>query len=86
MVLGLPVWIGAWILREAGISIAGGWFGWGALLLAYLAGVTVIIARTQRTHGLLCPGCGRPLGVELGKLTESGNCKKCGRKVVESPI
>lgn len=85
MAVGLPIWIGAWVLRKAGLVIEGGWIRWGLLLLAYLAGVAAIIARTQRAHGLSCPGCGKPLGVDLGKLTGEGDCKRCGKKVAQSP-
>lgn len=85
MAIGLPAWLGASIVQKLGFQLpATGRIGWLVLLLIYILGVVVIIRRTQATFGLVCPHCKRLLGVELTKLTKSGDCARCGGNIVKS--
>jgi hypothetical protein len=83
--LGVPPWIGFYVLQKMG-------FNWGytnfaralglVLLGVYIIGVYRIVRRTQRDCDLVCPKCNGLLGPQLGGIGKSGECRKCGEKIV----
>jgi hypothetical protein len=84
MAIALPPWIAIYILEKMRIHIvqthaarAG-----GLLILAiYVIGVMRIFKRTQRDCDLVCPKCKGLLGPQLSRVSDEGDCKKCGEKL-----
>ena len=85
MIVAVPAWIALTVLQR---------FGFGGsdhsvravglvLLIFYLVGVGVLLRRTQRDNGLICPKCGGLLGPELQQVSEKGECCRCGEVIVK---
>lgn len=86
MIVAVPAWITLTVLQRLGfggvadhsIRAAG-----LILLILYLIGVVIIVRRTQRDHGLVCPKCGGLLGPELRQVTGKGECCRCGQVIAK---
>lgn len=86
MIVAVPAWIALTVLHRLG-------FGGVAdhsvravgliLLILYLVGVVIIVRRTQRDHGLVCPKCDGLLGPELRQVTDKGECCRCGEVIAK---
>lgn len=86
MIVAVPAWIALTVLQRLG-------FGGVAdhsvravgliLLVLYLVGVVIIVRRTQRDHGLVCPKCDGLLGPELRQVTDKGECCRCGEVIAK---
>jgi hypothetical protein len=84
--LGVPPWIGFYALQKMGLNWGNTNFvrAVGVLFLGiYLVGVFRIIRRTQRDCDLICPKCKGLLGPQGGGLNATGECRKCGEKIVD---
>ena len=86
MLVAVPAWIALTVMHRLGLggpadnSIR----AVGMLLLVlYLVGVGVILRRTQRDNGLICPRCSGLLGPELRQVSEKGECCRCGEVIVK---
>ena len=86
MIVAVPAWIALTVLQRFGFGVhadnsirAVGML----LLVLYLVGVGVILRRTQRDNGLVCPKCGGLLGPELRQVNEKGECCRCGEAIVK---
>jgi hypothetical protein len=53
------------------------------LLIFYLIGVALIVRRTQRDNGLVCPKCDGLLGPELRQVSAKGECCRCGEIIAK---
>jgi hypothetical protein len=86
MLVALPAWLALTVLQQLGLgtiadnSIRAVGF---ILLGVYIIGVVLIMQRTQRDHGLVCPKCAALLGPELRQVTDKGECAKCGDIIVK---
>jgi hypothetical protein len=86
MIVAVPAWILLTVLQRLGLgtiadnSIRAVGF---VLLIVYIVGVVIIIRRTQRDHGLVCPKCGALLGPELRQVSQKGECCRCGDEIVK---
>lgn len=86
MIVAVPAWIALTVLQRLG-------FGGVAdhsvravgliLLVLYLIGVVIIVRRTQRDHGLVCPKCDALLGPELRQVSDKGECCRCGQIIAK---
>jgi hypothetical protein len=86
MIVAVPAWILLSVLQRLGLgTIADNSIrAVGAvLLLVYIVGVVVIVRRTQRDHGLVCPKCAALLGAELRQVSRKGECGHCGEQIVK---
>jgi hypothetical protein len=86
MIVAVPAWMGLTVLQRLGLgSVAdNSTRAVGLVLLAvYVIGVILIIRRTQRDHGLVCPKCGALLGPELRQVSDKGDCVRCGETIVK---
>jgi hypothetical protein len=87
MIVAVPAWIALTVMQRLGFggptqnSIRAVGL---ALLILYLLGVGVVLRRTQRDNGLVCPKCGALLGPELHHVSEKGECCRCGELIVKS--
>ena len=86
MIVAVPAWLALTILQRLGIggpadnSIrAAGMI----LLILYLAGIVLIVRRTQRDHSLVCPKCNGLLGPELRQINDHGECCRCGETIAK---
>jgi hypothetical protein len=87
MIVALPAWMGLTVLQQLGLGyvVGNSARAVGAiLLLVYIWAVIVVVRRTQRDHGLVCPKCDALLGSELRQVTENGECAAC-REVIIKP-
>ena len=86
MLVAVPAWIALTVLQRLGLGGAADnsirAVGL-ALLILYLVGVSVVLRRTQRDNGLVCPKCGGLLGPELRHVNEEGECCRCGEVIVK---
>ena len=85
IVLGVPPWIGFYALQKMGFNLGNTHFvrAVGVVLLGvYIVGVYRIVRRTQRDCELVCPKCGGLLGAEGGGVSATGECRKCGERIV----
>jgi hypothetical protein len=86
MLVALPAWLALTVMQRIGLgtiadnSIRAVGF---VLLGIYILGVVVIIRRTQRDHGLVCPKCNGLLGPELRQVTHKGECTHCGEVIAK---
>ena len=86
MMVVVPAWIVLTVLQRLGVggpaqnSIRAVGL---ALLIFYLLGVGILVRRTQRDNGLVCPKCGGLLGPELAHVSEKGECGRCGELIVK---
>ncbi|HUS34734.1 MAG TPA: hypothetical protein VM680_05215 [Verrucomicrobiae bacterium] len=86
MIVLVPAWIALTVLQRLG-------FGGVAdhsiravgltLLILYLVGVVIIVRRTQRDNGLVCPKCDGLLGPELRQVSDKGECCRCGELIAK---
>jgi hypothetical protein len=86
MIVAVPAWLALTVMQRLG-------FGGVAdhsvravgliLLVLYLVGVVIIVRRTQRDHGLVCPKCEALLGPELRQVTDKGECCRCGEVIAK---
>lgn len=81
-----PVWIGAFVAMRLGyerqvnrISLPVG----VVLLVCYFAGVVKIWSTAARDADVTCPHCKATLGLSLKKVMATGDCPKCGEKVMK---
>jgi hypothetical protein len=86
MALGLPPWIALYALEKMGVHLAYTIFARavGLLILGvYVIGLFRIFNRTQRDCDLVCPKCKGLLGPQLGRVSKTGECRKCGEKLID---
>ena len=86
IVVAVPAWIGLTVLQRLGLgSIADNSIrALGLILLVlYLVGAVLILRRTQRDNGLICPKCDGLLGPELRQVSDDGECCHCGERIAK---
>lgn len=86
MMVALPAWIGLAVLQWIGlgsVAVTAARIVGGVLLIVYLIGLVIVIRRTQRDHGLVCPHCGALLGAELRHVRPNGECASCDAVIVK---
>jgi hypothetical protein len=86
MIVAVPAWILLSALQRLGLgaiadnSIRAVGF---VLMFVYVVGIVVLIRKTQRDHGLVCPKCSALLGPELRQVSDKGECCRCGEQIVK---
>jgi hypothetical protein len=85
IVLAVPPWIAVYTMQKMGLNWLSTYLARAVGLLGlaiYMIGIVRIYRRTQRDCDLVCPNCNRLLGPQGGGVNATGDCRKCGQKVV----